>query len=147
MICDKKPFIIRGQDWQLIRFESKGWASWASGDIITAKCNLGHRYFPFDTQACSLDLQVWAYLATEVKLIPIDDNIDTQLLAEDSSWTVVNTSAVAWGDDWVSSVTYTISLTRKPQNVIVNAILPILFLCLLNVLVQLQSRAKECPSQ
>ena len=124
-----------GQDWQLIRFDSKGWASWAPGDIITAKCNLNHRYFPFDTQTCSLDLHVWAYLATEVKLIPIDNNIDTQLLTEDSSWTIVNTSAVAWGDDWVSSVTYTISLSRKPQNVIVNSILPILFLCLLNVLV------------
>ena len=124
-----------GQDWQLIRFDSNGWATWAPGDIITAKCNLNHRYFPFDTQTCSLDLHVWAYLATEVKLIPIIDKIDTSLMPGDSSWRVVKTSAVAWGDDWVSSVTYTIHMTRKPQNVIINALLPILFLCLLNVLV------------
>ena len=124
-----------GQDWQLIRFDFNGWATWAPGDIITVKCNLNHRYFPFDTQTCSLDLHVWAYLATEVKLIPIIDKIDTSLMPGDSSWRVVKTSAVAWGDDWVSSVTYTIHLARKPQNVIINALLPILFLCLLNVLV------------
>ena len=124
-----------GQDWQLVRFDSKGWASWAPGDIITAKCHLNHRYFPFDTQTCSLDLHVWGYLATEVKLIPVTDTIDTSILAEGSSWKVVKTTAVAWGDDWTSSVTFTIILARKPQYVIINAILPILFLCLLNVLV------------
>ena len=124
-----------GKEWQLIRYGPSGFASWTPGDLIKATCAIDVRYFPFDVQDCSMEMYVWGYLTNEVKLIASRDTIDTGLLAEHGSWTVVNTSAKVEDKSLVSKATFTFRLKRKPQYVIVNVILPILFLCLLNVLV------------
>ena len=124
-----------GKEWQLIRYSPNGWASWTPGDLIKATCSIDVRYFPFDIQECDMEMYVWGYLTHEVKLIASSDTIETGLLAEHGSWTVVNTSVKVEYVSLVSKVTFTFRLKRKPQYVIVNVVLPILFLCLLNVLV------------
>ena len=124
-----------GKEWQLIRYGPSGWASWTPGDLIKATCSIDVRYFPFDIQECSMEMYVWGYLVNEVQLIASRDTIDTGLLTEHGSWTVVNTSAKIDDSSFVSKATFTFRLKRKPQYVIVNVVLPILLLCLLNVLV------------
>lgn len=124
-----------GKEWQLIRYDSNGWASWTPGDLIKATCSIDVRYFPFDTQECSLVMYTWGYLTNEVKLIAGSETVETSLLGEHVSWHVVNTTAKTDDVAHVSKITFTFVLKRKPQYVIVNVILPILFLCLLNVLV------------
>lgn len=124
-----------GKEWQLIRYGPSGWASWTPGDLIKATCSIDVRYFPFDIQECGMEMYVWGYLTNEVKLIAGRDTIDTGLMVEHGSWTVLNTSAKVEDKSLVSKATFTFRLKRKPQYVIVNVVLPILFLCLLNVLV------------
>ena len=124
-----------GKAWQKIRYDSTGVANWTPGDLIKATCSINVRYFPFDIQHCDLELFTWGYLASEVKLISIRDDIETGLLSEHSSWKVINTSAVTEDTSYVSKITFTFKLERKPQYIIINVVLPILFLCLLNVLV------------
>lgn len=124
-----------GKQWQLIRYSFYGLASWQPGDLIKSTCSVNVRYFPFDIQECNMDFYTWGYLRNEVALVPTRTDIDTSLLAEHGSWKVLNTSVRIDDVDYVSKIIFTFKLQRKPQYVIVNVVLPILFLCLLNVLV------------
>lgn len=124
-----------GQEWHVIRYHLDGWAMWSPGDLIKAKCAIDVRYFPFDNQKCSLHMYAWGYTSNEVTLFPLSNEVNTSFLVEHSSWTLINTTAEAGVEDHVSRIIYTFHLARKPQYVLINVILPILFLCLLNVLV------------
>ena len=124
-----------GKEWQLIKYSSAGLATWIPADLIKATCSVNVYYFPYDTQECDLNLYTWGYSAKEVKLIPTSNSVDISQLAEHGSWKVTNTSVRTVDDDFTSKIFFTFRLERKPQYVIVNVILPIMFLCLLNVLV------------
>ena len=124
-----------GKDWQVIRFRSDGWAEWFPADLIKATCSVNVYYFPFDIQECKIETYVWAYAIFEVQLNAIYDTINTALMAEHGSWSVIGTEAKAEVDGMVSKGTFTLRLERKPQYIIVIVVLPILFLCILNVLV------------
>ena len=65
-----------GKEWQLIRYDSNGIATWNPGDLIKATCSLNVRYFPFEIQECSMELYIWGYAYTEVQLIATRDDID-----------------------------------------------------------------------
>ena len=124
-----------GKDWQVIRFYSDGWAEWFPAGLIKATCSVNVYYFPFDIQECKIETYVWAYAAFEVKLISIRDTIYTHLMPEHGSWSVIGTEAKAEINGAVYKGTFMFRLQRKPQYIIVNVVLPILFLCILNVLV------------
>ena len=124
-----------GKDWQLIRFHSNGWAKWYPADLIKATCFVNVHYFPFDVQECKIETYVWAYNAFEIELTSLYDTVHIGGMAEHGTWTVIGTEAKAEVDGLVYKGTFTFRLARKPQYVIVNVMLPILLLCLLNVLV------------
>lgn len=124
-----------GKEWQLIKYNSGGLASWIPADLIKATCSVNVYYFPYDIQTCDLNLYTWGYSSSEVKLVPTGNTVDISQLAEHGSWKVTNTSVRTVDDDFTSKIYFTFKLKRKPQYVIVNVILPIMFLCLLNVLV------------
>ena len=124
-----------GKEWQKIRYYSSGKAYWFPGDLLKSTCPLNVRNFPFDIQECSIELYAWGYMSSEVTLKSVSDDINTVLLSDHGTWNVIKTTAKAVDVNNASKITFTFVLERKSQYVIVNIILPILFLCLLNVLV------------
>ena len=124
-----------GNDWQLIRFTADGHAKWVPGALIKATCSINAYYFPFDIQKCNVDVYIMGYSHKEARLSVDKDFVDTDDLAEHGSWTVIKTQAKISTVGFRSKAYFIIWFERKPQYVIVNIILPVLFLCLLNVLV------------
>ena len=125
-----------GKEWQLIRYISNGRAEWFPADLIKATCSIDVRYFPFDIQECSMELYVWGYTNDEVRLISTRDDIETGYMrGEHGTWRILNTSAKSELVGYTSRFTLTFRMERKSQYVIVNIVLPILFMCILNVLV------------
>lgn len=125
-----------GKDWQILRYESNGYATWYPADLIKATCSIDVRYFPFDIQDCSMELYVWGYANHEVQLKATRDDIETSYQrGEHGTWRILNTSAKTELVGYTSRLTITFRLERKSQYVIVNIVLPILFMCFLNVLV------------
>ena len=124
-----------GKEWQLIRYSPDGTANWYPGDLIKSTCSIDVRYFPFDIQECDMEFYVWGYSTFEVKLNLTRSDIDTSLMAEHGSWNLIGTSAKVEEVNFISKAIFTFRLERKPQYIIFNVILPIMFLCLLNVLV------------
>ena len=124
-----------GKDWQLIRYNSYGVASWYPGDLIKATCAIDAYYFPFDIQECTLEVYAWGYAYQEVELVALTDFVETALMSEHGSWSLIQTKARAEVVSHTSKASFVFRFVRKPQYIIVNVMLPVVFLCLLNVLV------------
>ena len=124
-----------GNDWQLIRYTADGYALYVPGTLIKATCSINAYYFPFDVQKCNLEVFALGYSYQEVSLSVDNGFIDTHELAEHGSWTVIKTHAKTSNSVFASKVNFIIWFERKPEYVVVNIIFPLLFLCLLNVLV------------
>ena len=124
-----------GNDWQLIRYTADGYALYVPGTLIKATCSINAYYFPFDVQKCNVEVFALGYSYQEVSLSVDNGFIDTNEMAEHGSWTVIKTHAKPSSADFASKVNFIIWFERKPEYVIVNIILPVLCLCLLNVLV------------
>ena len=124
-----------GAEWQLIRYSSNGSASWFPGDLIKATCSVNVYYFPYDIQECDIQIYAWAYRSTEVILTLTSNTVETHLMPEHGSWKIISTKADVRVIETASRAIFTVRLERKPQYVLINVIFPILFLCLLNILV------------
>ena len=124
-----------GAEWQLIRYNSNGSALWFPGDLIKATCSVNVYYFPYDIQECDIQIYAWAYMNAEVQLILSSHTIDTNLMPEHGSWKIISTKAENRVIQMSAKAIFTVRLERKPQYVHINVIFPILFLCLLNILV------------
>ena len=124
-----------GDDWMQIRYLNSGMASWYPADLIKATCSINAYTFPFDTQECTVEVYIWAYLYSEARFVAVRDTINTQLMSEHGSWKLKKTRVTIDTNQYSSRGLFTFWFQRKPQYVIINIVLPILFLCLLNVLV------------
>ena len=99
-------------------------------------CNVVNAYyFPFDIQECFLDLFVFGYYASEVRFSASSNAVDVSFMPKHGTWDVIGTSMKLGTEGGISNVRYYFRLERRPQYLIINVIMPILFLNLLNVLV------------
>ena len=124
-----------GSEWQFIRYVYNGTAYWYPGDLIKATCAVNAYYFPYDIQECTAQVFPWAYTNQEVNLIPTRDYIGTISYERHGSWSLIQTQAKLEIISYSTSVCFTFWFERKPGYVIINVILPVLFLSLLNVMV------------
>ncbi|KAL3888404.1 hypothetical protein ACJMK2_000772 [Sinanodonta woodiana] len=124
-----------GEDWQRIAYTYDGTASWPTGNVMHTKCSVDVRFYPFDSQTCKISLYPWGYSYTEVMLHTVSDQIQTSQYDDGGSWELRSTSTKSFVNVVWASAEFTLTFKRKPTYVIVNVILPIIFLGLLNVLV------------
>lgn len=124
-----------GKAWQLIRYASNGTAYWAPGNLMKATCSINVYYFPYDIQNCYIETFVWAYRSSEVELIAQKSTVDTTWMSEYGTWRIIETRVDITDVGRNSRARFVLLMERKPQYILMNIILPILFLNLLNVLV------------
>ena len=124
-----------GEDWHKIRYYYTGLAQWFPAELIEATCSIDVYNFPFDVQECYLNLQVYGYGVNEVKLNTSRKDINLSDMAPHSSWIISETKAYVVESFSSSQAIFKFRFERRPQFVIVNVILPILFMCFLNVMV------------
>ena len=124
-----------GKDWHRIRYKSDGKAVWNPGSLVHATCSVNAYYFPFDIQECFLDLFVFGYYASEVRFSASSNAVDVSFMPKHGTWDVIGTSVKVGTEGGTSNARYHFRLERRPQYLIINVIMPILFLNLLNVLV------------
>ena len=124
-----------GRKWQRIRYDNDGKALWKPGTVLQASCAVNAYYFPFDIQECYLQVYVWGYDPSEVKFNAGRDTVGLDFMSKHGTWDVIGTSVEVSHSGPASGVIFHFRLERKPQYLIINILLPILFLNLLNVLV------------
>ncbi|WAR04775.1 ACHA-like protein [Mya arenaria] len=120
-----------GSKYLKVQIDSKGLVVWAPYQIFHSTCDVNIKYFPFDVQECQITITAWSYTDEYVRIdINEDDPIDHFLYKENAMWTLIDTSAEAYGP----TVIFKIKMKRKPNHVVINILVPLLLLSFLAVL-------------
>lgn len=124
-----------GKSWNKIRYYYFGLAVWVPVDLIESTCSVNVKNYPFDTQKCVTSFNSMGNDVNEVVLTPGQSEFDFSVYQENSLWSIAKSEVsvqIVGGSSQLDLILY---LKRKPSFVIINVVLPILFLSLLNVLV------------
>lgn len=94
-------------------------------------------YFFLFLQNCSLAFNVWGYVAYEVVLLAINSTVNTDSFTENGEWSLVSTSINRIAGNLYKSdeIHCNFILKRKPGFLVINVILPIIFMAVINLLV------------
>ncbi|XP_060600275.1 acetylcholine receptor subunit beta-like 1 [Ruditapes philippinarum] len=142
-----------------VHVDTDGLVQWYPFEVFETSCSVDITYFPFDTQECMIMFVPWSYGSSDLhshslihliskKLaivyllyilqVAIKSDADGIVLRDyeaNSAWDVVNTGYYFTSASGDSTVVFTIKLRRKPQNVLLSVILPIMMLAILNLFV------------
>ena len=93
-----------------------------------------HRYI---LQECRMSFNLWGYVGSEVYLHPTKEEVQMSYYTENGEWTLASTKVerVDGGAYTSDTLTFIFVLKRKPSFLIVNVVLPIVFMAIINILV------------
>ncbi|XP_053373980.1 acetylcholine receptor subunit alpha-type acr-16-like [Mercenaria mercenaria] len=124
-----------GQKWNRIRYMDNGVAFWLAVGLIESTCSVNIRNYPFDTHKCITSFISMDYLDYEVQLIAASEEFNLEVYQKNSLWSLEKTEVRVTTTSAGSQIDLIVYLNRKSSFVIINVVMPILFLSLLNVLV------------
>lgn len=103
---------------------------------MTTTCKVDITYFPFDTQKCEVTFIPWGVPLNEMYLHAAEKEVSRKFFSGNGEWSLENaTASTGLLDGSYPVYTLLLEIRRRPTFVIVNVILPILFMGFLNVLV------------
>ena len=118
-----------------VRYFYNGTAVYALGNIIDSKCPVDTSYYPWDTHTCPVYIGSTVYFPSEVELISSRNDTIRKNYLEHGQWELSQTLAYVGRTSEFSVFVLEFTVDRKPTFLIVNTILPILFMSGLNILV------------
>ena len=125
-----------GRPNELVSVRSNGSIYYNPGAVLDAVCHADVTYFPFDSQVCTFKMSAWYYELHELTFEVYNGGIvhykmGIRSKTENSMWDVQDIILKRRH----SKVHIFVTLTRKPLFYVYNIILPINFICLLNIFV------------
>ncbi|XP_005091020.1 neuronal acetylcholine receptor subunit non-alpha-2 [Aplysia californica] len=94
--------------------------------------------FPFDEQKCTLTFLSMSYNDQQLKFVPLRKKVDVNSLTSHGEWNIVDASVDTENSPQVtnvSAIVITYRLQRRHVFLLLNTVLPIVFLSLLNIMV------------
>lgn len=123
------------QDWMTIRVYFSGLAVFYPGAIFDATCSVDVTYYPFDIQTCTLKFVPWGIGLEEMILYSASEKVLQSWFSESGEWTFIELTAQDGLRVNNNQITLTFKLKRKPTFLLVNVILPIVFMAVISVFV------------
>ncbi|XP_045181731.2 acetylcholine receptor subunit beta-type unc-29-like [Mercenaria mercenaria] len=122
-----------GDAWQLIRFTSDGIAFYYPGNVFSASCRVDVTYYPWDKHRCIFTFTAWGQDTSEIVFQPSTEKVQTTYFSENGAWTFYDSSVETYYGN--GSMEFSLYLKRKPRFVLVNVIVPIIFMAFLNIMI------------
>ncbi|XP_067667254.1 neuronal acetylcholine receptor subunit alpha-10-like [Haliotis asinina] len=114
-----------------------GHVSQAFPTVLSSICEVDATYFPFDKQDCPLQFGLWVY-DDSVVVLNGDMKGDTSFYQENAEWHLTGIGAVSmpyvFNGLSYSTVTYTVSLQRRPTFFMVTFFFPCFLICSMSIL-------------
>lgn len=131
-------------DFKKIRvlINSNGSVHWEPGGIFQTTCDIDIRFFPFDEQACIIQIGAWAYYSARMNLTNTSHEVVTHDFKLNGEWDVYDTLA-EWKETILPCclntrypyVEFTLFLRRRYTFYVMNIILPCTMLSVLVMIV------------
>ncbi|XP_059158986.1 neuronal acetylcholine receptor subunit beta-3-like [Physella acuta] len=133
---DRDPF---KDDYSPVFVTNEGWASWIPGSLFPTSCELDLTDYPFDHQTCTIQFVAMTLSSDEMRFYTLSNNIGLTFFTKNGEWdlvdTAINTSILYTGTINMASIEMKFMMKRRPNFLLLNIILPVVFLSFLNLLV------------
>lgn len=123
-----------GKSWNRIRVFSNGTATWFPADLIKSTCSVNVQNFPFDKQNCVTSFVPLGFTTEELTLTPMSSTVDMSIYQPNGLWDVTETTVSTEHIKSGFQIDFTFRIKRKSYFVVLNVILPGIFLNLINCL-------------
>lgn len=125
------------EEWHTVEVSFNGTVVYTPPSIYTTSCSVDVMFYPYDRQFCEILFKVWGYKASEVNLISKRETLLKTFYTDNGIWSLVRTRArtIKQGANGDTVISFRVFLDRKPGFVMVNNILPIVFVSFLNLMV------------
>ncbi|XP_071103597.1 neuronal acetylcholine receptor subunit alpha-10-like [Haliotis cracherodii] len=120
--------------------DSKGGVLWSPPARLRSSCKIDIRYFPFDSQRCTLKFGSWTYDKAQVDLINRSELADISNYITNGEWRLTTYQVVRHevvypiGDAVYPDVTITLVIHRRILYYVLNILFPCFWLNILSVL-------------
>ncbi|XP_059158996.1 neuronal acetylcholine receptor subunit alpha-6-like [Physella acuta] len=118
---------------------SNGSVSWVPGTLLTTSCKLDLTDYPFDQQNCTVQIVAMTLTTKELTFVASTNKSSLNFFTSNSEWNYLDssltTSYISTGTRNLSSIDITFFMKRRPMFLLINIILPVVFLSFLNLLV------------
>ncbi|CAL1535034.1 unnamed protein product, partial [Lymnaea stagnalis] len=119
---------------------SNGETGWVPGSLFPTSCELNLTNYPFDRQTCIIELVAMRYITEHLQFVAAFPNIELNYFITNGEWELQSTELIirnfSTGENSaLSCVQMKFFLKRRPAFLILNIILPVVFLSFLNILV------------
>ncbi|XP_013066091.2 acetylcholine receptor subunit alpha-like [Biomphalaria glabrata] len=118
---------------------NEGSVSWVPGSLIPSSCELQMSDYPFDEQACTITFFAMQYSVTELVFEASSPKVLLDFFTKHGEWelsdTSLNVTELNSGNWAGSAVQLKFKLKRRPTFLLINIVLPVVFLSFLNLLV------------
>ena len=111
--------------WPVI-YTSDGSAMFFPGDIFTCTCTTDVTYYPWDSQSCILVFVAYGLTSAEIQVSPRQATVEMNFFNGNGEWDITD-SAIGTKYDNIA-LTVRLNMQRKPTFIVLNYILPIIFL-------------------
>ncbi|CAG2188791.1 unnamed protein product [Mytilus edulis] len=123
-----------------MRIASNGNIIWNPSGIYEVSCESDITYYPLDTQQCTVKISSWAYTSGEVSLDFGPESVDLSFYSANGEWDLISASSSKSGSKSrggisFSSLTYSITLQRRPMFHIINTLFPVALMAVLIAMV------------
>uniref|UniRef100_A0A2C9L094 Neurotransmitter-gated ion-channel ligand-binding domain-containing protein n=1 Tax=Biomphalaria glabrata TaxID=6526 RepID=A0A2C9L094_BIOGL len=117
-----------------------GQVNWVPGSLFPASCELDMTSYPFDTQTCAIRLVAMSVSSDEMQFYSQPGaKVGKDFFTSNGEWELIDSSTVisnlSAGGTNLSSVDFHLVLRRRPYFLLLNIVLPVVFLSFLNILV------------
>lgn len=119
-----------------MRINSMGNIDWNPTGIYLVSCSSDITYYPLDQQTCTIKLTTWGYTNNEIYLVYDTTPIELGFYSENGEWVLVSASGEqvqdrARGGQSFSSLSFSVTLRRRPLFHALNTILPVVLMAFL----------------
>ncbi|CAG5127253.1 unnamed protein product [Candidula unifasciata] len=120
-----------------IMLTSDGVIRWFPGSTFPTSCALNMIKYPFDKQTCYIQLIAMGNIADELQFVVAPKPVESQYYLPNGEWELenatVNVLNITDGEYCLSSFVVTFTIRRNPDGILVNIVLPVVFLSFLNL--------------
>ncbi|XP_063402632.1 acetylcholine receptor subunit alpha-type unc-38-like isoform X2 [Mytilus trossulus] len=76
---------------QTVRIKYDGEVLWEPSAVLSTACDMNVKYFPYDSQSCTIELASWGFPTDAVNLEFLETGINTSKYNEDGEWDLIST--------------------------------------------------------
>ncbi|XP_061187048.1 uncharacterized protein LOC133195207 [Saccostrea echinata] len=119
-----------------MRLNIIGFVRWSPSGIYKVNCESDITYYPLDYQTCDIKLTTSSYTLWEIRLRLAEEPVNLNFYAENGEWELLSATGVESNDKTrggqsFSSLTFRISMRRRPLFHVLNTMFPVALMAFL----------------